>query len=190
MIAESPVFTPQEWTYDQVSAIDDDVRRELCDGEIFEMPSPILLHQKIILRLAVTFSLWARQHGGEAFISPLDLYVSPRRYFIPDFIFYNAPQMASGEVARDPKRLTVAPTLIVEVLSDSTAANDRVRKLHAYAEFGVANYWIIDPALQTVEAFELREGLYQVVAAHEGGETFAPAAFAELHIVLPELFAA
>lgn len=190
MIAESPVFTPKEWTYDEVSAIDDDVRRELFDGEIFEMPPPTVNHQRIILRLAALFLQWARQHGGEAFISPLDLYVSPGRYFIPDFLFYSAEQMATGEVARDPKRLTVAPTLIAEVLSESTARHDRVRKLRAYAEFGVANYWIVDPALGTLEAFELREGLYQVVAAHEGAETFAPAAFPELQIALSELFAA
>jgi Uma2 family endonuclease len=190
MIADAPVFTPQKWTYDEVSAIEDDLRRELFDGEIFEMPSPTLNHQDIILRLALIFSLWARQHGGKAFISPVDLYVEPRRYFIPDFLFYSAAQMASGEVERDPKRLTIAPALIVEVLSDSTAANDRVRKLHAYAEFGVANYWIVDPAQRILEAFELREGIYSVVAAHEGAEIFAPAAFPELQIALSELFAA
>lgn len=190
MIAEAPIYTPKEWTYDEVSAIEDDVRRELVDGEIIEMPSPTLNHQNIILRLALLFSLWARQHGGKAFISPLDLYVSPGRYFIPDFLFYSAAQMASGEVERDPKRLTVPPTLIVEVLSESTARHDRVRKLRAYAEFGVANYWIVDPAQGTLEAFELREGLYQVVAAHEGAETFAPAAFPALQIALSELFAA
>lgn len=190
MIAESPVFTSREWTYDKVSAIEDDVRRELFDGEIFEIPSPVLSHQDIILRLALLFSLWARQHGGKVFISPLDLYVAPQRYFIPDFMFYDAAQMANGEVERDPKRLTIAPALIVEVLSESTARHDRVRKLRAYAEFGVANYWIVDPAQHTLEAFGLRDGLYQIVAAHEGEETFASAAFPELQIALGELFAA
>ncbi len=190
MIAEAPIYTPKEWTYDEVSAIEDDVRRELFDGEIIEIPSPTVNHQRIILRLAALFLHWARQHGGEPFISPLDLYVAPRRYFIPDFIFYSAAQMASGEVMHDPKRFTVAPMLIVEVLSESTARHDRVRKLRAYAEFGVANYWIVDPSLQTVEAYELSGGRYQVVAAHEGMETFAPAAFPALQIALSELFAA
>jgi Uma2 family endonuclease len=190
MVAEPKNFSHREWTYEEVSAIEDDVRRELHDGEIFEMPSPSLSHQDIILRLALLFSLWAREFGGRAYISPVDLVLSPRLYFIPDFVFYSAEQLATGEVLRDPKRLTVAPVLIVEVLSETTARNDRVRKLHAYAQFGVANYWIVDPVQHTLEAFELHEGLYQIIAAHEEGETFAPAAFGNLRINLNELFAA
>jgi Uma2 family endonuclease len=187
MVAQSPVFTRQ-WTYDEVSAIADEVRRELVDGEIFEMPSPTLSHQDIILRLALLFSLWARQNGGKAFISPVDLVVSERTYFIPDFVFYSAAQMATGQVERDPKRLHVAPALIVEVLSDATARNDRVRKMRAYAQFGVAHYWIVDPVQRTIEAYELHEGIYHVAATHEGGEVFTPVAFTGLEIPLVEVF--
>ena len=187
MVAHSAV-APRQWTYDEVSAIEDEVRRELLDGEIIEMPSPTLSHQDIILRLALLFTLWARQNGGKAFISPVDLYVSPTTYFIPDFVFYSATQMATGEVERDPKRLNIAPALIVEVLSDATARNDRVRKMRAYAQFGVSHYWIVDPAHRTVEAYELHEGIYHVAATHEGEEVFTPPAFTGLEIPLIEVF--
>ncbi|RYG66602.1 Uma2 family endonuclease [bacterium] len=189
MVADPKNFTRQAWTYDEVSSIEDDVRRELYDGEIIEMPSPSINHQDIILRLALLFAHWASRFGGKAIISPVDLYISDRLYFIPDFVFYTSIQMEDEDVLRNPKRLTVPPALIVEVLSESTARNDRVRKLHAYAQFGVANYWLVDPAQQTLEAFALRDGLYQIVAAHEEAEVFAPATFPDLLISLPELFA-
>ncbi len=188
MIAESPVFTAKKWTYHEVSAIQDDARRELYDGEIFEMPSPIIEHQEIILRLALLLTLWARQFGGQAFISPLDLFVSEELYFIPDLVFYGAEKMASGEVKRDPKRFHTAPDLIVEIISNSTAINDRVRKYRAYAEFGVPFYWIVDPAARTFHAFRLENGRYVDEAVLGGDEAFSPQLFPGLEVSLTEVF--
>ncbi len=188
MIAEPPVFTAKKWTYEQVSAINDDVRRELYHGEIFIMPSPIIEHQEIILRLAFLLMTWARQFGGQAFISPLDLYVSQQVYFIPDLVFYGAQKMASGEVKRDPKRFHLAPDLIVEILSNSTAINDRVRKYRAYAEFGVPFYWIVDPAARTFHAFRLENGRYVDEAVLGGDEAWSPALCPGLDVSLTEVF--
>ena len=39
MVAQ-PLKTRRIWTYNEVRAIDDEVRRELHDGELFEMLSP------------------------------------------------------------------------------------------------------------------------------------------------------
>ena len=194
MIAE-PVTTratqtrTESWTYDEVRAIDDDVRRELHDGEIYVMPSPNLKHQSIIGRLYLWLTLWAQQHGGKAYLSPVDLYVSATEYYIPDLVFYSAAQMQSGEVERDPNRLTIAPAIVVEVLSRSTARNDRTLKTRAYAKFGIPHYWILDPIAQTLEAFELIEGRYSLSGSLGEGETYAPAAFPELIIGADELFA-
>ncbi len=192
MIAESPVFTPQvapkKWTYAEVSAIADDVRRELYDGEIYAMPSPTLSHQDIILRLALLLSLFAKQQGGKVFLSPVDLFVSEERYFIPDMVFYGVEKMATGQVEADPKRLHVAPDLIVEIISNSTAVNDRVRKYRAYAEFGVPFYWIVDAAARTFHAFRLENGRYVDEAVLGGDEAFSPQLFAGLEVSLTEVF--
>ena len=195
MIAE-PITKRKIWTYDEVRAIDDDVRRELHNGEIYEMhegehcemPSPNLKHQSIILQLAIRLTEWARAHGGKAFLSPIDLYVSQTEYYIPDLVFYSGEQMQSSTVEADPNRLKIAPTIVVEVLSRSTARNDRTIKTRAYADFGIPHYWILDPIAQTLEAFELFEGRYALAGAIGADETYAPAAFEGLNIVGAELF--
>lgn len=188
MIAEPPIFTAKKWTSKEVSAIPDDVRRELYDGEIYKMPSPTLTHQDIILRLALLLSLVARQQGGKVFLSPVDLFVSEERYFIPDLVFYSAEKMASGEVEADPKRLHIAPDLIVEIISNSTAINDRVRKYRAYAEFGVPFYWIVDPAPRTFHAFRLENGRYVDEAVLGDDEAFSPQLCPGLEVSLLEVF--
>jgi len=46
---------------------------------------------------------------------------------------------------------------------------DRIEKMDEYAAFGVTWYWIVDPSLQSLEIFELIDGLYARVArATEG----------------------
>ncbi|KHF29800.1 hypothetical protein LR68_01585 [Anoxybacillus sp. BCO1] len=51
-----------------------------------------------------------------------------------------------------------APTLIVEVLSPSTALKDRNEKFKLYEQFHVQEYWIVDPLYKTVEVFGLEDG--------------------------------
>lgn len=193
MIAEPQTINPVRelekiWTTEEVAALDDGVRRELHDGEIFEMPSPTLIHQNIILNLAFFFKVWAQTHGGRAFLSPFDLFVSATRYYIPDICFFTAQNLENNRVLDDIRNIRVPPDVLVEVLSDSTARNDRVAKTQAYAAFGVPNYWIVDPGARTLEAFALREGFYVLVAALDETRTFSPADFSDLSIPLAQVF--
>lgn len=176
------------WTSAAVAALDDGVRRELYDGEIFEMPSPTLIHQNIVGRLYLALMIWAQTHGGRAFLSPFDLFVSASRYYIPDLCFFTAGNLEANRILQDPRNVRVPPDVLVEVLSDSTARHDRIAKTHAYAAFGVPNYWIVDPTERTLEAFALRDGFYVLVAALDETGTFSPADFAGLSIPLSQVF--
>lgn len=41
---------------------------------------------------------------------------------------------------------TGAPDWIIEIVSPSNASHDYIRKLNLYADAGVREYWIVDPA--------------------------------------------
>lgn len=53
-----------------------------------------------------------------------------------------------------------APDLIVEVLSPSTARNDKGYKRSAYESSGVREYWIVDVSHKSVEVYVLENGRY------------------------------
>ena len=53
------------------------------------------------------------------------------------------------------------PDIVVEVLSPGTKANDRGRKLRMFAQYGVPEYWIIDPDACTLEILSLRGEHYR-----------------------------
>ena len=67
-----------------------------------------------------------------------------------------------------------APDLVVEVLSPSTARMDRLLKLNRYAAAGVSEYWLVDPAVRTIE-FLVNGGEQFVVHAQDGGSWMSPA---------------
>jgi Uma2 family endonuclease len=46
-----------------------------------------------------------------------------------------------------------APDLILEIISPSNSYMDRYEKKEAYQQFGVAEYWIVDPANKTLEIY-------------------------------------
>ena len=46
-----------------------------------------------------------------------------------------------------------APDLVVEVLSPSTARNDKTHKKEVYARCGVREYWLVSPGDKTVEVY-------------------------------------
>lgn len=58
------------------------------------------------------------------------------------------------------KNITGAPDLVVEVLSPSTAKNDRLIKFNSYEKAGVKEYWIVDPYNQTIEVYLLEKEVF------------------------------
>jgi Uma2 family endonuclease len=86
-----------------------------------------------------------------------------------DCIFENTtvvqPDLVFVETARQPvmseRRIEGPPTLVVEVLSASSAGIDRRRKRQLYARYAVPYYWIVDPAVRTIEAYQLTHGAYR-----------------------------
>ena len=64
--------------------------------------------------------------------------------------------------------LTLAPDWICEVLSTSTEALDRGKKLRIYAREGVAHAWLVDPLAHTLEVMSLEAGRWMQVGRYEG----------------------
>ncbi len=56
----------------------------------------------------------------------------------------------------DGKRCNGAPDFIIEIVSPSNPSDDYIRKLYYYKNYGVREYWIIDPQRKniTVNYFE------------------------------------
>ncbi len=83
-----------------------------------------------------------------------------RNDYEPDIVFFSKEKskLLTKEQMHFP-----APDLVVEILSDSTAKNDRDIKFRDYATHGVKEYWIIDADKSTLEQYINTDNEFQLV---------------------------
>jgi Uma2 family endonuclease len=62
----------------------------------------------------------------------------------------------------DGKTCKGAPDMVVEILSQNNAQHDTVTKLNLYRQYGVQEYWIINPDFETLHVHVLKDGQYNV----------------------------
>jgi Uma2 family endonuclease len=131
---------------------EDGRRYELYDGEVFEIPSPLLIHQFVLGRLHLALSAYVREHGGSVFVAPLDIVLTDFDVVQPDVLLF----MPAREHLLDLYKVTRhAPDLAIEILSPSTANNDRGRKMRLLAWHRVKEYWLVNPEGSAVEVYRL-----------------------------------
>ena len=175
-----------KFTYEDLQHIPTDRNRyEIVDGELFVTPSPITLHQRIVINLSAQLWQHVRKHRlGEVFVAPLDVVFSFSTVLEPDVIFVSRSRLhIIGE-----KNISGPPDLVVEVLSESTAKLDREIKPKQYALYGVSEFWRVDPFERTVEIFRLKEGEYELAARLEFEENLTSPLFPGLILPVSSLW--
>src|SRR3990170_3555458 len=138
----------KRWTREEVLALPDDGNRyELLDGELLVTPSPRVIHQTAVLALYDRIQPYVRQHRlGRTCLSPADLDFRSGQLLQPDLFVY------AGSLRGPLEWSDIGiPLLVAEVLSPSTALNDRNRKRRRYQESGVGEYWIVDTDARLIE---------------------------------------
>ena len=145
-------------TYSDYAALPDDGRRyELHWGELSVTPAPGTRHQGAIVNLIGLLLEHVRSRGlGRVFVAPTDCILSNVTIVQPDVLYIATDRLS----IISERGIEGAPTLVVEVLSPSTARLDRDRKMKLYAEYGAPYYWIADPESRAVEAYTLTGATY------------------------------
>lgn len=129
---------------------DDDLRREIIDGELFVTPAPFTRHQRAVGILYLRIATHLESHGGgEILLAPCDVVFSDFDVVEPDLIFI--PTLQANIVTE--RNIQGAPGIVIEVMSDPVM--DRRRKKALYARYKVPEYWIVDPAKGEVEIYLL-----------------------------------
>jgi Uma2 family endonuclease len=166
-VAVPKPHTRRIWTFEEMSAElpEANTPTELWDGEIIMSPAPTPSHQDVVLNFASLLkSFVAAKKLGKVYVSPIDVVLSQRRAVQPDVLYISK---ARTQVVQDVIR--GAPDLVAQVVSEGSWKRDRVEKKGLYEQFGVAEYWIIDPEAQTMEVFALGKRGYELHSRAGGG---------------------
>ena len=140
-------MTLTEW-----ADLGEDEPGELVDGVLVEDEDVGYLHDAVGLWLGHLLFGWVTPRGGSAATSDARYGVGPGGGRKSDLSVYFRGR-------RPPAHglIKIPPDIMVEIVSPTPkdARRDRVEKMNEYAAFGVKFYWIVDPALRSLEIFEL-----------------------------------
>jgi Uma2 family endonuclease len=167
--------------YEDYAALPLDGRRyEIHEGELSGTPAPTPQHQLVTRNLFRLVDQHVRAtRAGEVLFAPIDVILSETSIVQPDLVFVDRNRLDA--ISR--RGIEGAPTLVVEVLSPTTALIDRRTKAKLYAQYGVPCLWLVDPEARTIEAFVLEPGGYAPAGRAIGTEPASFPPFPDLAIV-------
>ena len=183
MATAQPVL---KFTYEDYRTTPEDKRYELLDGDLLMTPAPNLKHQRVQRRLGSRLERFIEERAlGELFFAPCDVVLSDHDVVQPDLLFVSrerAQLLSDGDAVRG------APDLVVEILSPATAGRDRGYKRALYARHGVAEYWLVDPADETIAVHRLQDGALAVAHTFGRGQTLRSPLLAGFELDLRDVF--
>lgn len=168
-------------TYRDYAGLPPDGRRyEVHDGELSVAPAPSPRHQRVVRALFEALHHHVQRHRlGEVLFAPLDVILSATTVVQPDLVYLDGGRRG----ALSDRGVEGPPTLVVEVLSPSSAAIDRGVKQELYARHRVPFFWRVDPEAEVVEVFVLGPGGYSLELRAGGSEPLSPPPFSGLALV-------
>jgi len=151
-VRENPV------TYEIYASLPDDGNRyEVADGVLELMsPGPSVPHQLISGEVQQLLNKSCKEHFL-IISAPVDVILSDTEVRQPDLVMIHRSRTIVQHHG-----IVGSPDLIVEILSPYSRKRDKVHKMKAYARYGVPEYWVIDPASQTLEQFVLHDKTYEL----------------------------
>jgi Uma2 family endonuclease len=134
--------SPYTWTYSEYARFPDDGNRyEVIDGEVLVTPAPTPHHQHVVGTLLMMLRPYVERFGLGVVLADVDVLFATGQFLRPDLVF--VPTGRRGGIS--DRGIEVPPGLIAEVESPTSHTVDRVKKPRHYGDFGVPEYWVLDP---------------------------------------------
>ena len=139
-----PLPKSNNYTIEDIYSLPDGQRAELIDGQIYDMAPPSPFQQELVMELSATLRDYIKKNSGSCKVYPAPFAV----FLNQDDHNYVEPDIS---VICDPNRINEkgcngAPDFIIEIVSPGNPSDDYIRKLYYYKNYGVREYWIVDPA--------------------------------------------
>ena len=157
---------------------------QLIEGELVQ-ESPSLSHQMVGGELYRLIANHVRELGlGIVLIAPMDTWIDDENVFQPDVFFVSKariPLLSEDGVHG-------APDLVIEILSPSSAKRDAGQKRRIYADIGVIECWLVDPARLSVAVYRFADARDQPVQLASGRDVIQSLVLPGLKIRAEEIF--
>lgn len=178
-----PLLKTDTYTIDDIYALPEGQRAELIDGKIYDMAPPNLRHQELLFALARKIADHIDSKNGKCkvILAPFAVFLTNdnQTYVEPDI------SVICDKSKLDDHGCNGAPDFIIEVVSPSSRRMDYTIKHGKYAEAGVREYWIVDPAKKRTTVYRYEEDPAPMLFSFE--QTITVGIYKDLNITISEL---
>lgn len=150
-----PLLDNNKITYDEFIKIAKKSNKnlEFINGIVYDMGTPTRSHQAIIRNLCNILSEYFYNKKCDFYPAPLDLYLFeepiPNRVQPDIMIICNLNKFNENET-----QYNGIPTIVIEILSPSTAQYDLITKMDLYTRIGIPEYWIVSPKYKEITIYK------------------------------------
>lgn len=135
-------------------AYQEERREELIGGKVVMMAPASAEHVYTAGSIYNIFKNYLKGKNCIPFSDGLLVHLTDDNKFVPDMMVVCDRSKIKSDGVHG------APDLVVEVLSPSTAKDDRTRKKEVYEACGVPEYWLVGPTDKSIEVYLLESGKY------------------------------
>ena len=125
------------------------------------------------------------QDKGEVYDAPCDVVLSQHTVVQPDLIYVSK----ENKHIIGKQNIQGAPDLVIEILSPSTRRRDVLTKSKIYAGHGIPFYWVVDPEMDRIETYGLKDGVYCPAGTHVAPEVMKSSSLPGVELPLDYVFA-
>jgi len=156
---------------------------ELIDGILKRKMATRSFHAYAASRLMLQLTLWGDPRDWLALTEGMGIRADDFNGFVPDVMMF-----APDTHPRPEAVYADGAFLVAEVLSPSTAKDDRAKKMEGYARAEVEIYLLLDPKQRTMEVYRLAGGAFGKPEILGENDVWAPAELPELRLELARLW--
>ncbi len=178
-----PIPKEKSYAIEDIYALPDGERAELIGGQLYAMSPPSRIHQKLVMELSATFRNHIRSQKGscEVYPAPFAVFImnDDKNYVEPDISVICDKNKLSDRGCEG------APDFIIELVSPGSRRMDYNTKNSLYANAGVREYWIVDPAKERTTVYRYEEDAAPTIISFDQPVTVG--IYSNLQIVISDL---
>lgn len=164
------------------------VETDSAEDVTSELKGPDLVHAfaRSALGIKLTYVDWALNNiASEWLILDQPKIRIKNHLLLPDLAGWYGEQLPALEEQAVVERV---PDWIGEVLSSTAGPDERVIKMPLYARLGVKNFWVVNPNLHTLDAYQLDQKNWRLLASYKEDDKVCEVPFDSISFPLNNLW--
>lgn len=138
---------------------------ELINDTIYMSPAPDFYHQELSFELSFQFGKHVKENElGKVVVAPMDVYFDDKNVMQPDILFITKENLS---IIKNGK-INGSPDIIIEILSPGNKKHDTEIKKAIYEQFGIKEYFIVEPETKEVITFYWQKGAFTKQTSAKG----------------------